>query len=190
MFGVENKIVLVIIMFIAVKFLYNGRGRLKVFHRRGSRYVCLLSVPCAMGRGVTHNKREGDLNTPLGVFRFLCAFGTDKNPGAKIKYVELSDTMYWVDDTESKYYNRLVDLSAAERDFKSAEHMTAFPGAYDYGLATSFNKNCVPGRGSAVFMHCTEDLCCPTHGCIAVKKPIMREIIKAVTANSVIAVFK
>lgn len=177
-------------MFISVKFLYKGRGRLDVFHRCGRGYVRLFSAPCAMGRGVTQNKREGDLNTPLGVFKFLCAFGTDKNPGAKIKYFKLSDTMYWVDDTESKYYNRLVDLSAAERDFKSAEHMTAYPGLYDYGLATSFNKDCIPGRGSAIFMHCIEDLRRPTHGCIAVKKPIMREIIKAVTANSVIAVFK
>lgn len=177
-------------LIIAVKFLYQWRGKLAIFCRRGGGYVRLFSAPCAMGRSVTQNKREGDFNTPLGVFGFLCAFGTDKNPGTKIKYVELSDTMYWVDDTESKFYNRLVDLSAAERDFKSAEHMTAYPGLYDYGLATSFNKDCVPGRGSAIFMHCTEDLRRPTHGCIAAEKPIMREIIKAITENSVIAVFK
>lgn len=174
---------------ITVKYLRSGFGRLKIFHRSGGKFIRRLTVPCAMGCGVTRNKREGDLMTPLGVFGFCFAFGFEDDINTKIKYIRLENTMYWVDDTKSMHYNKLVDLKSSAKDFGSAEHMTDYRGFYDYGLVLSYNKECIPGAGSAIFMHCSNDLKRHTYGCIAVDKRIMREIIKAVTEKSVIAVF-
>lgn len=174
---------------ITVKYLHSGAGRLKIFHHSGEKLIKRLSAPCAMGRGVTRNKCEGDLMTPLGAFGFCFAFGFEPDLNTKIEYVRLENTMYWVDDIKSEHYNKLVDVRDTAKDFGSAEHMTDYKGFYDYGLVLDYNKECVTNRGSAIFMHCSDDLSRPTHGCIAVDKRIMRKIIKAVTGKSVIAVF-
>ncbi len=167
-------------------------GILSLFKKKGNELNPELIVPCSLGKnGITHNKKEGDLKTPAGVFDLGFAFGICDNPGTGLDYVKLSDTMYWVDDLHSEHYNRLIDTSKCRPDFKSGEHMTDYPGLYDYGITIGYNKDCIPGRGSAIFLHCTDDIRKPTSGCVAVKKPIMLKILKAIAENDapVIAVF-
>lgn len=122
--------------------------------------------------------------TPHGVFGLCYAFGTEPDPGTRLRYIHITDSMYFVDDINSKHYNTLVDTEKTAADFKTAEQMTDYPGLYDYGLVTDCNSACVPGLGSAIFLHCTDDVRRPTRGCVAIKKPLMLMIAKAATEKT------
>lgn len=150
-----------------------------------------LIAPCAIGRnGASRVKTEGDKKTPIGVFDLGIAFGIHDNPNVILDYVKLNDNLYWVDDVNSEYYNKLVDTSEINADFVSAEHMTDYSELYDYGIEIKYNKDCIPKMGSAIFLHCTDDIQKPTSGCVAVTKENMLKILKAITdkENTVIAI--
>ena len=55
-------------------------------------------------------------------------------------------------------------------DWDSAEHILKVGKSYNYVLATNYNESCIPGLGSAIFMHCQ-----PTGGagCVAVSEEAM-----------------
>ena len=65
--------------------------------------------------GCSADKVEGDKKTPTGVYRFNLAFGILDDPGAVLPYHKVTAEDYWVDDPESRYYNRLVDASRWRR---------------------------------------------------------------------------
>ncbi|HEU5415437.1 MAG TPA: hypothetical protein VFW31_16845, partial [Candidatus Angelobacter sp.] len=58
-------------------------------------------------------KKEGDGKAPAGVFRLSKAFGyaPEEKPGWKMPYMPLTSSIQCVDDTDSKFYNTLVDTS-------------------------------------------------------------------------------
>ena len=83
-----------------------------------------LSVDGYVGQnGITNNKKEGDRKTPSGIYGFDIAFGLAENPGTNIIYKQINKNDYWVDDPNSKYYNKWVDIMEVDKDFKSAEHL-------------------------------------------------------------------
>ena len=60
---------------------------------------------------------------------------------------------------------------------------------YDVVVVIGYNDHpVVPGVGSAIFMHLTEDDGGPTAGCIAVSLPDMLEILKVIGPNSVVEI--
>ena len=66
---------------------------------------------CYIGKnGMTKAKREGDLKTPIGIFKLGIAFGIHKkdeiNINSSINYIKINKNLYWVDDVNSKYYNQ------------------------------------------------------------------------------------
>ena len=69
---------------------------------------------CSIGKkGVTSNKREGDLKTPKGVYSLgSLFFRKDKfpNPTTKLKKISINKKMGWCDDINSKYYNKLINM--------------------------------------------------------------------------------
>lgn len=139
--------------------------------------------------GITNNKIEGDRKTPIGKYEFGLAFGT-KNIvlNNKIKYVKITPNLYWVDDTNSVYYNKLVDITKVNKDWKTAEHLIEYEKQYEYGIEIKVNKENVPGKGSAIFLHCTNNK--PTAGCIAVEKQEMIQILKNIDENTKIYIIK
>lgn len=159
----------------------NSIGVLVMLNRWGRILYPELVTLCSLGKnGVTKNKREGDKKTPMGVFSIKTAFGIHKNPNIILPYTELNNYHYFVDDPKSKYYNTLVDISKITPDFSSAEYMLNYKNFYEYGLEIKYNEKCVPYAGSAVFLHCTEDIFSPTSGCIGVNKKDMKKILKAI----------
>ena len=100
-------------------------------------------------------------------------------------YTKVDETYYWVDDVHSRYYNQFVTTNEVEKDWNSAEHIAAVGRTYNYVLATDYNIECVPGVGSAIFMHCT-----PTGGagCIAVSESAMIEIMQNVKPECVLII--
>lgn len=139
--------------------------------------------------GITQEKREGDGKTPSGTYSFTMAFGLEEDPGTVLDYHAIVPGDYWVDDPESPYYNQLVNTSRIAVDWNSAEDMAAAYPTYNYGLALSYNQDCIPGLGSAIFLHCyTARPDNGSAGCIRLPQERVKELLQSVTSNSRIVI--
>ena len=140
--------------------------------------------------GVTSEKREGDEKTPIGEFKLGVIMGMHPKEeienGTKLEYIQITKDMYWVDDSKSKYYNQLVKISEVEKDWKSAEHLIDYPIQYEYLIEVKTNPKNIPGNGSAIFLHCTNNK--STAGCIAIDKKIMEKLIEVIDKNTTIEI--
>ena len=50
------------------------------------------------------------------------------------------------------------------------------------------NPQNIPGRGSAIFLHCTNNE--PTAGCVAIDKEVMKKIIETLNKDTMIKIIK
>lgn len=148
----------------------------------------VLETEAMIGKNGLGKTKEGDGKTPVGVFRFTKAFGILENPGTKMEYMKVDERHYWVDDSDSKYYNQFISIDAVSPDWESAEHICDYGESYHYVLATSYNSDRIPGVGSAVFLHCTSEDAGATAGCIAIPEVYMREVIEHVEPQCVLIV--
>ncbi|MDO5140973.1 MAG: L,D-transpeptidase family protein, partial [Eubacteriales bacterium] len=138
----------------------------------------LLSCRAMLGMGGLYKEKEGDNKTPVGVFKMNTPFGImDPLPGFPKEYIKVDGTYFWNGDSLSPSYNRLVKDGEAIFDKSESEHLTDYAGYYDYCLNIGYNDEGTPYRGSALFLHCEVDGQ-ETHGCIAVPKADMIEIMK------------
>jgi len=122
-------------------------------------------------------KKEGDGRSPAGIFALGTAFGDTAQPlpGLKTPYLHLTPSIECVDDSRSKYYNRVVDSSAVVPDWNSSEHMRSVGEAYRWGIVVGHNGGDmkadanppVPGSGSCVFLHIWGSGTRGTAGCTA-----------------------
>lgn len=163
-------------------------GELQIHKNRDWKLV--LETEATIGKNGLGKTKEGDGKTPVGVFSFVEAFGILENPGTKMEYIQVDEDDYWVDDSGSKYYNQFVAVDEVEADWKSAEHILEYGESYHYVLATSYNVERLPGKGSAVFLHCTSEEAEATAGCIAIPEVYMREIMKRVEPQCVLIIDK
>jgi L,D-peptidoglycan transpeptidase YkuD (ErfK/YbiS/YcfS/YnhG family) len=137
------------------KFLYLGKYKLR----------------CAIGkRGITYKKKEGDQKTPKGTFSFKSIFYRKdrmRNLKTTIKKKIITKNMGWCDDSNSKYYNKLIKLPFK----KKAEKMWLEDGIYDVLVVIDYNiKPVIKNKGSAIFLHIAKKNYPPTKGCIAINK--------------------
>ena len=147
-----------------------------------------IKINALVGRsGVTFSKREGDGKTPLGRFFFGKILGTHSKKGVCIdNYVEINKNLYWVDDINSKFYNRLVDITKINKDWKSAEHLIDYPKEYEYLIEIKVNPYNTPNKGSAIFLHCTNNKF--TQGCISIDKKYLLDILKNINNKTIIEI--
>lgn len=129
---------------------------------------------------------EGDGKTPVGMFTLSSAFGVMDDPGTALPYIKLDDTDYWVDDTESQYYNRFVSTNEVTQDWSSAEHLADETQAYAYAIPVDYNTDCEKGAGSAIFLHCFSGGA--TSGCIAIPEENMVSILQNIKKGCVILI--
>jgi L,D-peptidoglycan transpeptidase YkuD (ErfK/YbiS/YcfS/YnhG family) len=125
-------------------------------------------------------KREGDGKSPAGVFALGTSFGyaSQPLPGLKMPYLSLTPSIECVDDTGSKYYNRVVDRSVIAPDWNSSEHMRSVGEAYRWGIVVDHNRTVTapnanppePGGGSCVFLHIWHSRDQGTVGCTAMSQ--------------------
>ena len=77
-----------------------------------SLYFYNYKIKCSIGkRGLTSKKKEGDLKTPKGKFKFLyLLYRKDriKRIQCKIRKKPINQNMGWCDDPNSKHYNKLI----------------------------------------------------------------------------------
>ena len=148
-----------------------------------------LSLACNvfLGKNGIDKTIEGDKRTPTGDFGFLMAFGVKDDPGSLIPYTKLTDTMYLCGDRE--YYNRFIDTSKINHSCgTNSEHLIRYVPQYNYALFIDYNKDCVYGKGSAIFLHCRGNY--PyTLGCISLSEEYMLKIIRSVDSNARICIY-
>lgn len=152
--------------------------------------VNVLSVEAVTGmNGISKEKVEGDKKTPEGVYSFTTAFGLKENPGTILPYHQIQAGDHFVDDSNSRYYNQLVSDCEVVRDWNSSEDLIYHTPQYNYGLVLNYNPDRVPGKGSAIFLHCPKaSNNTGTSGCISVPEDVMRQIAGSVDEKTKIVV--
>jgi L,D-peptidoglycan transpeptidase YkuD (ErfK/YbiS/YcfS/YnhG family) len=131
------------------------------------------------GRGVhsekdisfkTPIKEEGDGKAPAGIFQFGGSFGYDetKTP-IKIPYQQLTSSIVCVDDSDSVYYNKIIDRkNITEPDWKSSEKMRRADELYRIGIVIEHNPHPAQKKtGSCIFLHVWNGPQSSTSGCTA-----------------------
>jgi D-alanyl-D-alanine dipeptidase len=131
-------------------------------------------------------KREGDGKSPAGVFALGTAFGYAFQPprGLKIPYLSLTPSIECVDDSGSKYYNRIVNRSVVAPDWSSSEHMRNAGESYRWGVVVDHNAAVTgdanlpkPGGGSCVFLHIWHSHDQGTAGCTAMSQADLEALL-------------
>ena len=155
-------------------------------------WIQIFSVDGYVGKKgmVLDSERKEDCGkTPIGVYYFNKAFGIADDPGCSIPYIKVTKDLYWSGDMrDGMCYNEMVSINdLPELDIKSSEHLIDYTKAYQYCLNISFNEECTPGRGSAIFLHCMGNNKY-TAGCVAVSKDTMIKIMKRVDPDCVVII--
>ena len=129
-----------------------------------------FSFKCAIGKnGVSRNKVEGDKKTPKGLFDIEHLYYRKdrvKKPITSLRCIDIKKNMGWCDDSNSTYYNRLIQIK------KHIKYEKLFRGDHKYNLLIPIKYNFkkpIKYKGSCIFLHLTTNYK-PTAGCIALKK--------------------
>lgn len=138
--------------------------------------------------GMATDKREGDRRTPVGTYGFTSAFGILQDPGSILPYKALDEYDYWVDDSASEYYNQMVSAKTTPVTWKSAEHLIKVNPCYNYSIALDYNAACIPGKGSAIFLHGLHPTKTWTEGCIAIPESNMKTLVQQVDGETRIVI--
>ena len=145
----------------------------------------IFSVAGRIGQNGIGKTCEGDKKTPVGMYGFTMAFGNGANPGCTIGYTQTDSSYYWVDDSNSAYYNQLVSTNNVACDWSSAEHISGV-SFYKYVLAINYNASCTPGLGSAIFLHCNSGK--ETSGCITIPEANMVQLMQNLRGDCIIII--
>ena len=142
---------------------------------------------CCVGKeGIKSNKKEGDYSTPKGLFSLRkLYFRKDRInvPNCKIHKKIIKKGMAWCDDPEHKKYNE--EIKTHNRKLK--ENLYRKDHKYDYIISISHNEEKIPHKGSAVFIHLTDNYK-PTSGCVALKKKDFEILLKLIDKKNKIKI--
>ena len=136
-------------------------------------------LKCCIGKkGLNSNKKEGDYSTPKGLFHLKkLYFRKDRVGVPKCKIVRkiIKSNMAWCDDPNHKKYNE--EIKTYNKKIK--ENLYRKDHKYDYIITISHNKQKISNKGSAIFIHLTDDYK-PTAGCVALKKKDFEILLKLI----------
>jgi len=169
-----------------------SHGRLQRYEKRGGSWkpvgkpirVVVGKNGLGWGRGLHGfapypgpKKREGDGRAPAGIFAlpFLFGEGADR---FRYPYRQMTRYHHCVDDSRSRYYNRIVDSRKVKKDYRSFERMKFPSGLYRYGVFVAHNPRRIPRGGSCIFLHIRKPSGAPTVGCTAMSQKELLEIMR------------
>ena len=146
-----------------------------------------FSLRCCVGKnGITSYKKEGDLSTPRGLFKLKkLYFRKDRLtfPKCKIQKKVITKKLAWCDDSTHKKYNQEINVVKK----KKREKLYRIDNKYDYLITINHNEKKIPYKGSAIFLHLTDNYK-PTAGCIALKKKDFEILLKLIDQNTKIRI--
>ena len=124
-------------------------------------------------------KKEGDGRAPAGLFPLTSTFGS-QGVGTKLPFTKLEEFTECVDDTNSRWYNKIVNrMQVGIFDWKSSEKMLAVGPQYDLGVFVAYNSYpAIRGNGSCIFLHIWKDAETGTAGCTAMARENLEKIVK------------
>ena len=150
----------------------------------------IMTTPGFIGKEGLGKTREGDSRTPVGTFKFDAAFGIAPDPGCAIPYLQVDENHYWSgDERPGMCYNKMVDIrDVPGLDKENSEHIVDYNVHYVYCLNIAFNAACIPGKGSAVFLHCLGPQKPYTGGCVAIPEDKMKLVMQRVKPDCVVVI--
>ena len=138
-----------------------------------------FKLRCCIGKGgINFNKNEGDYSTPKGIFSLRkLYFRKDRigTPECKISRKIIKKGLAWCDDPNHKKYNEEIKM----HNKNHKENLYRKDNKYDYIISISHNEKKTPGKGSAVFIHLTDNYK-PTAGCVSLKKKDFEILLKLI----------
>ena len=146
-------------------------------------------LKCSIGKsGITNFKKEGDLATPRGVFKLgILYYRNDRNKSLKSKLIKkvIKKNTGWCNDSKCKKYNQEIHLPSKYR----AEKLYRKDKIYDILINIKYNHfPIIKERGSAIFLHLTNNKYKPTKGCIAILKKDFLKILPSINRNTKISI--
>ena len=146
-----------------------------------------FKLRCCIGKkGINSNKKEGDYTTPKGLFNLKkLYFRKDRVdiPKCKISKRVIKNNMAWCDDPSNKKYNE--EIITSNKNLK--ENLHRKDNKYNYLISINHNERKTPGKGSAVFIHLTDNYK-PTEGCVALKKKDFEILLKLIDKKTKIRI--
>ena len=146
-----------------------------------------FKLKCCIGKnGLNSKKIEGDYTTPKGLFNLnKLYFRKDRVgiPKCNLTKKIIKKGMAWCDDPDNKNYNEEIKIYSRvnKENFYRVDHQ------YDYIISISYNYRKIPGKGSAIFIHLTDNYK-PTAGCIALKGKDFKILLKLIDKKTKIKI--
>ncbi len=142
----------------------------------------VISAPILAGIGrkgfaAPNAKREGDEQSPTGLFRLGKLFCYDQVVNTRMPFIQTTSEDKWIDDPHSEVYNRYI---RGETTAKSYENLKINSDEYKYCMAIEYNMHpVIKGLGSAIFLHLSMgDRPNPSSGCVVITKSDMDGLLK------------
>ncbi|MBQ3416863.1 MAG: L,D-transpeptidase family protein [Ruminococcus sp.] len=157
---------------------------------KDGKWQMIMSTPGYIGKNGLGKTKEGDGKTPVGTFSFNAAFGIADDPGCAIPYTKVDENNYWSGDTrDGMQYNKMVDIrNYPDLNKDDSEHIIDYTRQYQYCLNISYNAECKPDAGSAIFLHCLGPSKPFTGGCVAIPENQMKIVMQNVKPNCVVVI--
>lgn len=168
-----------------VKYTGGSKANVQLYNKVNKKWKKILSCKGYVGKDGIGQAKKGISVTPTGTYTLTQGFGIKKNPGAKLSYLKVDKKHYWCSD--DRYYNQLIDIRKKPHDC-AGEHLIDNVPSYNYGMFLDYNKKCLPGKGSAIFLHCTGGYTY-TGGGIAVGEKNMIEILRKTGKGAKICIY-
>ena len=124
-------------------------------------------------------KKEGDGKAPAGLFSLGNGFGYSKTTfPINFPYHTYKVTDHCVDDSNSIWYNQIIDSKSVNKDYKSFEHMKLRNNLYKYGITVNHNPEKIAQAGSCIFIHIKSKSGRGTAGCTAMREDEIVTVLK------------
>jgi L,D-peptidoglycan transpeptidase YkuD (ErfK/YbiS/YcfS/YnhG family) len=149
-------------------------------------------IPAKIGaKGMSPDHYDGSMMTPMGVYTLDFAFGTEPNPGGGLQYVQVGPDHWWDGDMKSPTYNTMQVCKKDQCPFNTAlssgTENLEIP-QYAHAVVMGVNKQRVPGKGGAFFVHSTDGG--STAGCVAIDDATLVKVMGWLRPGALIAVSK
>ena len=124
-------------------------------------------------------KYEGDKKAPIGIFKLTSIFGYEKKHDFKMPFIHATKEMICVDDSNSKYYNQIINMNSLGQKEKpnSFEYMKRDDNQYELGITVGHNENQFKKRGSCIFIHVQKSHDASTAGCTSMSLKNIKKIV-------------
>ena len=147
-----------------------------------------FQIRCSIGKNkLKKSKYEGDKSTPVGKFKLIYLYYRKdriKKIATKIKKIIIKKNLGWCNDIKNTKYNKPIIVNKSI----SHEKMFRYDRKYDLVIVLDYNiKKTIPGKGSAIFIHITNNYS-PTAGCIALSKKDLLILLKIISRDTYILI--